>query len=171
MIRPDTSLWAFSLSFYRHPEVERLCLQLQDQHGINVNSLLWAIWLDQICLVSDMGIWSRGLAGISHWHKMVVVPLRRVRRGISREGILGGLRKRLLSWELMAEKRELTMLEQEALKAPSVQAHNSHKTTHRFLALALEGLIDEQRQLAALFEQWSQGDCSIFSTGEKKPLG
>ncbi len=171
MIRPDTSLWAFSVSFYRHSEVEALCIQLQDQHGVNVNSLLWAIWLDEICPVSDIGIWSRGLAGISRWHKMVVVPLRSLRRSLAREGIIGRFRRQLLSWELMAEKCELTMLEQEALRAISTQAHNADKTSHRFLALALEGLIDEQRQLGTLFEQWSQSDSLVFSTGEKKPLG
>ncbi len=171
MIRPDISLWAFSLSFYGHPKVESLCLQLQDQHGTNVNLLLWALWLDEICQASDIGIWARGFARISPWHKMAVVPLRRVRRGLSKVGMIGRLRQRFLAWELLAEKRELTMLEQEALRALSIQSNTGDGASHRFLALALKGLNDEQARVRVLFEQWSTSDSQVFSTGEKKPLG
>jgi uncharacterized protein (TIGR02444 family) len=155
MIRPDTSLWAFSWSFYQYPQVETLCLQLQDQHGINVNQVLWALWLDNICQITDFTVWEQGVPKANQWHRGVVIPLRRLRRGLPKTGLWGVCRKRLLNWELLAEKRELMILERAALPALTANTGGVNETSKVFLAYVLRGLTDEQTRMTELFQQWS----------------
>ncbi|MDH5394037.1 MAG: TIGR02444 family protein [Gammaproteobacteria bacterium] len=42
---PDSELWDFSVNFYRLGSVEKACLRLQDQFGLNVNLVLFCHWL------------------------------------------------------------------------------------------------------------------------------
>lgn len=170
MIRPDTSLWAFSVSFYQHPKVEPLCLRLQDQFGVNVNGLLWALWLDLIYPQSDMSVWQCGISKAALWHGYVVVPLRYLRRRIPKTVGWSRIRGCFLRVELRAEKRELRILERVAVTKSTAQGQLTVDTPRRFLPRALEGLPDEQAQVAELFEQWFRENTAEFSADEKKPL-
>ena len=107
----DSSLWAFCLSFYRQPGVEALCLKFQDEQDINVNHVLWALWLDQCTPGGDETLWQQGIHATDIWHRWVVVNLRAARRRLSKHGVWASLRKQLLRWELLAERRELQSLE------------------------------------------------------------
>lgn len=170
MIRPDTSLWAFSLSFYQHPKVEALCLRLQDQSGINVNALLWALWLDLVYPQSDASVWQRGISKIALWHAYVVTPLRYLRRAIPKTAGWSRIRGWFLRAELRAEKRELSILERVAASIVPDKNNLPGDTLPRFLSQALEGLPDEQAQVIELFGQWSGENSAVFLTDEKKPL-
>jgi len=170
MIRPDTSLWAFSVSFYQHPNVEALCLRLQDQHAINVNWMLWALWLDKICQISDFAVWELGVSKARRWHCAIVVPLRRLRRCLPKLGFWGACRTRLLEWELLAEKRELAILERASLSSMPINCCREREASSLFLNHLLGDLEGEQARVLELFEQWSQAGQSVFSAGEKKPL-
>ncbi|MGB0714134.1 MAG: TIGR02444 family protein, partial [Gammaproteobacteria bacterium] len=73
---PKIPLWDFSVQVYTREGVEPACLELQDRFGLNVNMLLFAVW---------MGFSGRGTAGHNgirtaltttlHWHASVVEPL------------------------------------------------------------------------------------------------
>jgi uncharacterized protein (TIGR02444 family) len=40
-----SDFWRFSLSFYRTQDVPAACISLQDRHGLDVNIMLFALWL------------------------------------------------------------------------------------------------------------------------------
>jgi uncharacterized protein (TIGR02444 family) len=77
---PDI-FWEFSLSAYARPGVANLCLALQDDHGLDVNLLLFCCWIarDRSASVSEADI-LRLQGKIAPSNSEVVWPLRRARR-------------------------------------------------------------------------------------------
>lgn len=111
-------LWAFSLRFYAQPGVEPACLALQDEHGVDVNVLLFLLWLALRGAKISKPQLEAILQASAPWQREVVAPLRRLRRRL-KEPILPvepsvalRYRKRLEKLELEAER-----LEQDALQA------------------------------------------------------
>ena len=110
--------WTFSLALYRTPGVPGACIALQDECGVDVNVLLFAL-----CLASQgRALPASGLAqadgAVSLWRSEAVRPLRAVRRFL-REALLGAdasaiaaLRDKVKAAELESER-----LQQEALFA------------------------------------------------------
>ena len=43
----DNEFWRFSLEVYQDEEVQRLCLSLQDDYGLDVNVVLFCLWLSK----------------------------------------------------------------------------------------------------------------------------
>ena len=41
----EAPLWRFALRLWRDKRIERVCLRLQDEHGVPVAVLLTALWL------------------------------------------------------------------------------------------------------------------------------
>ncbi|MBX7199953.1 MAG: TIGR02444 family protein [Rhodospirillaceae bacterium] len=74
-------LWDFATWAYKEPGVEKACLALQGKHGIDVNILLFCLWLAHIGVGSSN--LSRYLAGSlklsRDWQRNLVEPLRGVR--------------------------------------------------------------------------------------------
>ncbi len=72
--------WAYSLRLYRKPGVAAACLGLQDRLGVDVNLVLFCLWMGangQTMTPAAM----RLAAGLSRvWTVNVVAPLRGVRR-------------------------------------------------------------------------------------------
>src|SRR5580658_7843866 len=72
--------WRFSLRFYRQPGVADACIALQDGCGVDVNILLFLLWLAgerrQIAAAEARAV----CAAVGSWHDEVVVPLRTLRR-------------------------------------------------------------------------------------------
>ncbi|MEP5764118.1 MAG: TIGR02444 family protein [Halieaceae bacterium] len=72
--------WDFSLDTYARPGVAAACLALQDQHGVDVNVLLYA------CFAAGRGVTLAKAdldamdAVIEEWRCEVVKPLRMLRR-------------------------------------------------------------------------------------------
>lgn len=109
-------LWDFSLSFYAKPKVADCCLQLQDEYAVNVNVLLWSIWLGQrqIRLTDERLV--AALKLIQQWDMGYVQALRQLRRKMKCEfaqnlSLVASTRESIKRAELMAEKTEQQWLE------------------------------------------------------------
>jgi uncharacterized protein (TIGR02444 family) len=110
--------WRFSLGFYRRPGVADACLALQDGCGVDVNILLFFLWLAAArrCVSTDV---ARAVcAAAAPWRDDVVAPLRTIRRRLKDGSALversatEAFRARIKAIELESER-----LEQEALFA------------------------------------------------------
>lgn len=129
----SSPFWRFSLRFYAQPAVADACIALQDACGVDVNILLFLLWLasTRLCLAPDTVRLVCAKAG--RWRDDVVAPLRAVRRALKACSPLvePAARERL---RLAVKKLELESerLQQEALfalahglpsaGAPSVEA-------------------------------------------------
>lgn len=72
--------WVFSLAFYGQPGVAAACITLQDESGVDVNVMLYCLWLasqDRAITAAEAGQID---ARVNLWRAKVVVPLRVVRR-------------------------------------------------------------------------------------------
>ena len=110
--------WRFSLRFYRQPAVADACIALQDDCGVDVNILLFLLWLAgerrQIGAAEVRSL----CAAAAPWRDVVVAPLRTMRRRLKEvvplveRGAAELFRTRVKAIELEAER-----LQQEALFA------------------------------------------------------
>ncbi len=156
MNRPDTSLWTFCLSFYAFPRVESLCLELQDRGGVNVNSLLWAIWLDRMVSPISPDIWKYGHDKTAAWRQWVILPLRRWRRRLPKRRPWLAIRRWLQSREIGAEKRELEQLQRISLNFDGPElAQESPTDDWYFLRQLLQAEPVLRDQLIELYQRWS----------------
>jgi uncharacterized protein (TIGR02444 family) len=117
--------WRFSLRIYRQPGVADACIALQDECGVDVNVLLFLLWL----AADKKLIPARNARAVCEqaalWHDDVVVPLRTLRRKLKGGSTLVAhntaelFRTRIKAVELEAER-----LQQEALFAltPNLEA-------------------------------------------------
>lgn len=99
--------WRFSLDFYARPGVEAACLTLQDQHGRDVNIVLYLCWLGLSARgrIDRNGI-ARAEEVLAPWRRAAIEPLRKARRGLSsvdREGV-AALYEAAKAIELAAER-------------------------------------------------------------------
>lgn len=110
--------WRFSLDFYRRPGVAEACLALQDGDGVDVNLLLFLLWLATAKRRVSAGTVAAVAARAERWREDVVRPLRALRRRLKdgsdlvAAGAAEALRTRIKAVELEAER-----LQQEALYA------------------------------------------------------
>ena len=104
------SLWQFALAAYGRDGMESVCLALQDQQGININVLLWSLWLDHNAVGFDRGFWQQSVQAINAVHARVV-RVRSLRRWIPKRRGLLWLRNPVKAWELRLEKSELMQLQ------------------------------------------------------------
>ena len=80
---PDHPFWDFALGVYRSEGVPAACLNLQERHGLDVNLMLFCLWLGH----SGHGALSDeemdGVISASDlWHRKIVKSLRFVRRAL-----------------------------------------------------------------------------------------
>ena len=114
----SSPFWTFSLRFYRLDGVAPACLALQDERGVDVNVLLFLLFI----ATQGRGLTQADVAEINaameDWRREAVVPLRAVRRFLRAPPAAidaaqaAALRERIKAVELEAER-----LEQEALYA------------------------------------------------------
>ena len=111
-------LWRFSLRTYRQPGVADACIALQDECGVDVNVLLFFLWLaSEKKRVPPLNA-RAACEQAALWHDDVVAPLRAVRRKLKAGSTLVErnnaelFRTRVKAVELEAER-----LQQEALFA------------------------------------------------------
>lgn len=115
-IEKGSSFWRFSLRFYRRPGVPEACIALQDGCGVDVNILLFFLWLATSRRRVPPGVARDVCAVAAPWRDDVVAPLRAVRRRLKEgsalveRGAAEAFRTRIKAVELEAER-----LEQEAL--------------------------------------------------------
>lgn len=119
MHEAESAFWQFSLRFYRRAEVPALCLQLQDEHGIDVNLLFFMCFL----AINGRRVAADEVRRIDHrnseWRGNVVQPLRAIRRAL-KGGIAPvdgeaaeALRSAIKRDELQAERLQQKALERE----------------------------------------------------------
>lgn len=113
-----TPFWRFSLQFYRQPGVSDGCIALQDGCGVDVNLLLFLLWLaddgqllsaDEVRKLDDE---------VRDWRNLTIIPIRDARRRLKsvetlvEPGKQEAFRNKVKALELEAER-----LQQEALYA------------------------------------------------------
>lgn len=118
MSERGSEFWRFSLALYRMEGVGAACVALQDGHGLDVNILLFALWLGSKGRSVSAGELAEADAAVREWRAEAVVALRGVRRflrtppaAIDDQGA-AALRERVKAVELESER-----LQQEALFA------------------------------------------------------
>lgn len=114
---PPNQLWDFATKIYSSPEVEEACLSLQDRRGLDVNLIIFCIWV----AASGRGTLTEeemttGIDAGIVWQSQVVGPLRHVRRFLKgpiapADGRLGAELARVVSEsELYSEHMEIQIL-------------------------------------------------------------
>ena len=104
-------LWAFSVAIYGKSEVAPVCLALQDDHGLDVNVLLFCCWAaaEGAPPLADAAI-ADAVAATEPWRARAVAPLRAVRRDLKRAVVRladarrEDFRQRVAALELEAER-------------------------------------------------------------------
>lgn len=113
----DSGFWRFSLHFYALPGVAPACLELQESAGVDVNVLLYLLFLAGQGRIVERNDVARIDAVVKSWREQVVRPLRGVRRQLKNgmEGIdhtgCERLRSDVKRVELEAERIEQQTLE------------------------------------------------------------
>ena len=111
-------LWRFSLRFYRRPRVADACIALQDGCGVDVNILLFFLWLALARRCVPSAAAAAVCAKVAPWRDDVVVPLRTLRRRLKEgsslveRGAAELFRTRIKAIELESER-----LQQESMFA------------------------------------------------------
>lgn len=114
----DDPLWRYAVGLYSQPECAELCLQLQDEYGLSINRLLFALWLaDQ-----QRGYPAEALLQeADQWQREQLKPLRELRyslRGQTESNNEERCYELLKQAELAAEKVELERLQQCMIDCP-----------------------------------------------------
>ncbi len=113
----ETAFWDFSLAVYKREALVAACHGLQDEHGADVNMLLFSCWIGASGrgpLASDD--FSRLSEAVSLWQRDVVVPLRAARKRLKQPPpALAGQAARSLRDAVAAAELESERLEQMAL--------------------------------------------------------
>jgi len=111
-----TPFWRFSLHFYRQQGVSDACIALQDGCGVDVNLLLFLLWLasdGRRLTTQDV---ARLDDSVRDWRNLTIVPIRDTRRKLKgahtlvEPGKQEAFRSKVKAIELDAER-----LQQEAL--------------------------------------------------------
>jgi uncharacterized protein (TIGR02444 family) len=144
---PPSAFWQFSLAFYARPQVAGACLELQDHAGIDVNLLLYLLFLATHNREVGRDDVARIDATIAVWREQVVLPLRNVRRQL-KPGIppcdrtdtdqLRGAVKRI---ELDAERIEQETIERLAVVESTGFTASSHLDAARANLAAYDAFI------------------------------
>jgi uncharacterized protein (TIGR02444 family) len=103
----EEALWRFSLAFYALPGVADALVALQDRRGLDVNLMLFALWLGvsgRAALDKDMLATAERVTGTLR--SEIVEPLRRLRRKLRNhpDGDVQQLREGVKALELAGEK-------------------------------------------------------------------
>jgi uncharacterized protein (TIGR02444 family) len=112
----STPIWDFVLNYYGRKGVSEALIGLQDDHGIDVNMLLFLAWMaaQGRCLAPDD---VKFVSTTSHaWQRSVVVPIRAVRRLLKENVPLvpadaaAAFRKKVQTIELEGEQLQLNAM-------------------------------------------------------------
>jgi uncharacterized protein (TIGR02444 family) len=115
----DASFWRFSLAVYGNPAVQRECLELQDDHGIDINLVLFCAFAGATLgvVLPDQAV-SQAADAVIAWQTEVVGALRAARRALKpfaetspANAPVATLRSQVKALELEAERIEQLTLE------------------------------------------------------------
>ncbi|GIU30450.1 TIGR02444 family protein [Shewanella schlegeliana] len=120
----DHSLWLDCDALYM--EHRTLCLQLQDNHQLNVNLLLLALWLDKHHYILPKPQWHELQQDSRNWEEKLLLPYRQFRRR-SKVLLETDEYQQMLKLELMLERKSQAII----LKAlQSMQVKQQTDTTN-----------------------------------------
>lgn len=113
-----TPFWRFSLSFYRQPGVSDACIALQDEYGVDVNLLLFLLWLaGEGRLLSADEVKALD-AKVRDWRNQTVLPLRGLRRKLKgARTLVDAARQEAFRTKIKALELEAERLQQQGLYA------------------------------------------------------
>ncbi|HEV7874243.1 MAG TPA: TIGR02444 family protein [Enterovirga sp.] len=134
----DNPAWAFCLKLYAWPGVGAELLGLQDALGLDVSFLLFGLWLgaERGAELSEAKI-AQAMAIAAPWARMVVHPLRGVRREIKTSPdfarpAVASFRSAVQRVELESERVQIALLSEwaaragfEAKAAPEIAARHN----------------------------------------------
>ncbi|MFY9835365.1 MAG: TIGR02444 family protein [Xanthobacteraceae bacterium] len=113
---PETPLWRFSLHFYRQAGVSDACIALQDECGVDVNLLLFLLWLAAGRRQLSMADVKRLDEAVRGWRDLTIVPIRDARRKLKGAATLVEAQKQeAFRTKVKAIELEAERLQQEAL--------------------------------------------------------
>ena len=120
VVESKSSFWTFSLSVYDNPNVQQECLGLQDDYGIDVNLLLFCVFIGAAygVVLPDPAV-REAAEAVRTWQTKVVSVLRAVRMTLKPfatemspvASMIATLRAQLKALELEAERIEQSTLE------------------------------------------------------------
>lgn len=115
-LQPDNPFWTFTLAIYRAPGVSQECITLQDTLSIDVDVLLYVVWVGA---AHKLVLGEQNFTAIDdyirRWHTTVVRPLRAVRQAMKAlpemtDDTVKTLRQDVAAIELRAEQIEHALL-------------------------------------------------------------
>lgn len=114
----DGALWRYALAFYAKEGVADACLHLQDDSGVDVVELIFALYAGAVLrLPIDRALLIEARAAVGSWRQDSVLPLRDIRRRLKvartdcPESVKEELRRQVKQAELRAEQIQLALLE------------------------------------------------------------
>ena len=154
---PEDPFWDFSLALHQKPGVYPACLELQRNHGLDVNLLFYCLWVGAAGAGGlSPEAFGRVLASIGQWQEEVVRPIWRARwklkpsyPGFPAE-LTEPLRKALIQAELDAEHLEQIQLGRclELTFNPGLPPEKRAADAAANLALYLKGLFSGRGETA-----------------------
>ena len=130
--RTAQAFWSFSCGLYRQPKVQSALLRLQRRHGININVILWCLWLGvsgyRRLTLSQM---QECLDHVYLWHDRIVCGLRLLRQHIPKRDGRRVLRDMVLDYEVEAERIEQSFLVARMVWFKRVQVGSSRTQCQR----------------------------------------
>ena len=113
----ESEFWRFSLAFYARPGIADACLELQDKATVDVNVMLYLLFLASRGRQTDDIDVARIAEIAQAWRDTVVVPLRAVRRALKSAigpyvpALTSALRSDVKRIELAAERIQQETME------------------------------------------------------------
>jgi uncharacterized protein (TIGR02444 family) len=129
--REIEKFWDFSVRTYRTDGVPDACLSLQNDHGADVNMLLYCCWVGVHSGSFDTELFASASEFSSHWAKHVVAPLRSARTWMKHTGCTAvdvptdacmTLRDEIKAVEFASEKLQQEVLETLAVNSQTRSA-------------------------------------------------
>tara|TARA_B100000530_G_scaffold17830_1_gene11877 strand:+ start:717 stop:1226 length:510 start_codon:yes stop_codon:yes gene_type:complete len=115
----STKFWDFSIQLYDKDGVAEICLNLQEDLGVDVNLLLFCYWIAHFKYAPSKSTWTQIFEFSGSWKGNIIQPLRETRKSLKKllrndpkNSDYAELIKKLKSNELSAEK-----IQQEAIQS------------------------------------------------------
>ncbi|MXZ32463.1 MAG: TIGR02444 family protein [Gammaproteobacteria bacterium] len=113
----QTDFPTYSIALYGKGKVEESCLRLQDEYGLDVNTVLFCYWFGAHHGVAGEGLWDRIDEISRHWQGGLIRPLREARRWLKHPGFepereQRDLRERIKADEFAAELLQQRMMQE-----------------------------------------------------------
>src|SRR3954469_18524310 len=122
----ESPFWRFSLRFYARSKVSAACLALQDEASVDVNLLLFLLFLAEHQRSVDNGDIARLDGAVSAWREQVVRRLRDLRRALKPGiGEIPGTVSETFRGQIKRRELESERIEQAALERFSAETIGS----------------------------------------------